>query len=125
MLAVLSRVEDLKKNAKNIECFLVSRITESEGVETPLLPEFHGFDNDMGLSVDKEWRKHILKKPREVIEEVLDMKEAPSRRGNQNRKFLIKRLGLRESATKNPWISEEELKRRIVLFMTSTPKFSC
>lgn len=66
-----------------------------------------------------------FEKPREVIEEVLDMKEARSRRGNQNRKSLIKRLGLRESATKNTWISEEELKRRIVLFMTSTPKFSC
>ena len=70
--------------------------------------EFHGFDENIGLSVDKERSIQIPKKAKEVIEEILDMKGAQSRRGNQNRRFLIKSLD--KPTTKGTWISKE-LKR--------------
>lgn len=45
----------------------------------------------------------------EVIEDVLDVKEVRSRRGNPYRRFLVKWLG--KPANESTWIAEEELKR--------------
>ena len=45
----------------------------------------------------------------DVIEDVLDVKEARSKRGNSYREFLVKWLG--KPATESTWIAEEDLKR--------------
>ncbi|KAI5656682.1 hypothetical protein M9H77_25475 [Catharanthus roseus] len=51
----------------------------------------------------------LPKKPKDIIQEVLDVKQVNLRRGNLYKHFLINRLG--KPASEAIWISEAELKR--------------
>ncbi|KAL6271502.1 hypothetical protein ACE6H2_028413 [Prunus campanulata] len=68
---------------------------------------FEGFDEE---TVSKEAQIQQLPKAQpDIAEDVLDVKEVRSRRGNQYRQFLVKWLG--KNATENTWIAEYDLKR--------------
>ncbi|GAV69553.1 Chromo domain-containing protein [Cephalotus follicularis] len=71
------------------------------------LRSFEGFDGEV-TSVEKQV-DHLPKEKREVVEDVLDVKEVNSRRGNQYRRFLVKWLG--KPSSESTWIAEEELKK--------------
>ncbi|ONH93382.1 hypothetical protein PRUPE_8G229300 [Prunus persica] len=60
---------------------------------------FEGFDEE---TISKEAQPYI-------VEDVLDVKEVTSKKGNQYRRFLVKWLG--KNATENTWIAEYDLKR--------------
>ncbi|CAL8178471.1 unnamed protein product [Prunus armeniaca] len=68
---------------------------------------FEGFDEE---TISKEAQIQQLPKAQpDIVEDVLDVKEVTSRRGNQYRRFLVKWLG--KNATENTWIAECDLKR--------------
>ncbi|XP_021814711.1 uncharacterized protein LOC110757426 isoform X2 [Prunus avium] len=68
---------------------------------------FEGFDEE---TISKEAQIQQLPKAQpDIVEDVLDVKEVTSRRGNQYRRFLVKWLG--KNATENTWIAEYDLKR--------------
>ncbi|CAL8178467.1 unnamed protein product [Prunus armeniaca] len=62
---------------------------------------FEGFDEE---TISKEAQPCI-------VEDVLDVKEVTSKKGNQYRRFLVKWLG--KNATENTWIAEYDLKRTV------------
>ncbi|CAL8155920.1 unnamed protein product [Prunus armeniaca] len=68
---------------------------------------FEGFDEEP-VSTEAQIQQ-LPKAHPEIVEDVLDIKEVKSRRGNQYRRFLVKWLG--KNATESTWVPEEELKR--------------
>ena len=68
---------------------------------------FEGLDGELE-PVSKQ-ASHLPKVQSDVIEDVLDVKEVTSRRGNQYKSFLVKWLG--KPASESTWIAKEELKK--------------
>ncbi|OMO99805.1 hypothetical protein CCACVL1_03618 [Corchorus capsularis] len=69
---------------------------------------FDGIDDGTVFSIEEQAQQLPAAKS-DVIEDVLDVKEVRSRRGNMYKSFLVKWLG--KLATESTWIAEEELKR--------------
>lgn len=69
------------------------------------LYSFEGFDGEVAKITDQFQQYPNIQS--EVIEDVLDVKEVKSRRGNQYRRFLVKWLG--KPASESTWITEDEL----------------
>nr|CAD1817170.1 unnamed protein product [Ananas comosus var. bracteatus] len=69
------------------------------------LYSFEGFDGVVAKIADQFQQYPNVQS--EVIEDVLDVKEVKSRRGNWYRRFLVKWLG--EPASESTWITEDEL----------------
>ncbi|GAV75137.1 Chromo domain-containing protein, partial [Cephalotus follicularis] len=110
------------KSRKIVPCKIIKKISSNAYVVelpddlqiSPIfnvedLSDFHGFTNDNQGKEAREWADQLPKKPKEVIEEVLGMTEARSRRGRSYLRFLVKWLG--KPSIESTWISEEELKR--------------
>ena len=70
--------------------------------------DFHHFDAEMEELKDGEWVEQLPKMSKDVIQEMLEVKEVNSRRGNLYKRFLIKWLG--KPTSEATWISEDELK---------------
>nr|CAD1844162.1 unnamed protein product [Ananas comosus var. bracteatus] len=68
---------------------------------------FEGFDESV-TTLD-ELVANLPEEQAEVVEDILDVKEMKSRRGNFYGRFLIKWLG--KSPSESTWITEEELQR--------------
>lgn len=68
---------------------------------------YEGSDGDINAVADQIQQLPTM--TRDIIEDVLDVREVRSRRGNPYRRFLVKWLS--KPASESTWIAEEELKK--------------
>lgn len=98
-------LKKISSNAYMVE--LPSELQISPIFNVSDLYDFAGFDGEP-VSVETQVRQLPQAQPA-VVEDVLDVKEIKSRRGNQYRRFLVKWLG--KHASESTWVAKEELQR--------------